>query len=130
MPKDLAHLDQGGAAPKEFGGKRMTQAVCTDTRHLSPIARPARHVADQVGPNCSCRGLARQENLPNGCCGPWMAEIGAECFAHITRQRQTVLSAGLAAHDDLASTPIDITQLKAGDLCRAQAETGDQRQDG
>ena len=50
-------------------------------------------------------------------------------LAGVGGQRQAVAAAALAAHDDLALPPADVTQVQAGDLPGPQAQPRQQHQD-
>ena len=48
----------------------------------------------------------------------------------IARQRQTLGTLSFAAHNDLASTPVEIVELKRGDFGHSHAKTDQHWQNG
>ena len=59
---------------------------------------------------------------------PRTARYAASAVADIVRDREPIVPACLAAHEQITGPPVEIVELQAGDLDRAQPQPGEQHQ--
>ena len=99
-------------------------------RHAGPCKGIDQHAPDEVRRPERTVGRAQgDEQMPRPAC-PLVQNVVGNRFAHVDRQRHAVMKPLLAADRDLAGTPVDVVEPDRGDLLAAQAEPGQQKQDG
>ncbi|HZV25318.1 MAG TPA: hypothetical protein VFG00_03420 [Acidothermaceae bacterium] len=62
------------------------------------------------------RMAAHEDGPPLGAFGANASHVGGNRATNISREWKTFNAVPLTANDDLATAPIDVVQLKAGDL--------------
>ena len=74
-------------------------------------------------------GIRRRKNRPGDTCPAILLEVERKAFADIRQERHMIQPAALAAHENLARTPVNITELKQHDFARPQTKAREQQQD-
>jgi hypothetical protein len=99
--------------------------------HSRPYAGTANDPRDPVRPERPDRGNSPQEHLAvhRAVLTP-LLEVGSDRLTDVARQRETVLVTPLAAHHDLARSPVDVLQAQAGHLASPQPEAEQSKQNG
>jgi len=72
--------------------------------------------ADEHAPRCAARAVG--------------AQVRGERRAHLGWEREAIAKPALAADDDLPLPPAQVVELERHDLARAQAEAGQEQEDG
>jgi hypothetical protein len=133
VPQNLGHLGQGSASAKQIRREREPKEVGTARRGMESGAR--QRSFDDCGD-----GLVRAE-AANGRFDPnkqtprrarWSPspKIRGNRRADISRERKMLMARALASDDDLACLPVDVVQGHLHDLARAEAQSGEDQQDG
>jgi hypothetical protein len=130
VPKDLADLNEVRAPAEQLGSQGVAEPMGAHRCETRPSTRSADDVTAEVRPEGAAGRTDGQEHPPPVVPGPALPQVGDEGLAHVGGQRQPVVSARLAPNHELAGSPVQIAQLQAGHLDRAQPETGQQLQDG
>ena len=112
VPQHLADLGQRRARPEHLGRGRVPQTMRAHPGQPRPIARRADHPGHRAAVHRGARGGHPQEQRP-ALAPRATAKIGHHRLAHIDRQRQHVLPAALAVHEQLASAPVDVVQARS-----------------
>lgn len=130
MTKHLADRDQSGAATQQLAGEGVAQAVWPHGRQSSSRAGSLNDVTNQVRSDRSAGGSAGEEQMAvSRRAAAAAGQVGHEGFTDLGRQRESVVTAPLAADDEFPRPPVHITQLQTRDLDRPQAQPRDQRHD-
>src|ERR1039458_5219630 len=106
----------------------MAQTVGAASRQTGPIARGADNPPDRAPVQSLAWRRHPQEQLPALAAGA-AAKIGHDRLADIDGQRQHIVTAALAANEQLAATPVYVIEPQPGDLARAQPKARQQQQD-
>ena len=86
----------------------------------SPVTRPREHTADGSGVGKDDEGsMVPEEHPAAGALGSASNDLPKKRFPDVARKRETVLTATLAADEDLAEAPIDIVEFEPDDLTAA-----------
>ena len=123
-----ADLRQRRALPEHPGRRGVPQAVRADRRQPGPVARGADHPRDRAAVEPGRGRVHPQEQRP-ALAARATAKVGHDRLADIDRQRQHVVTAALAANEQLAATPVEVIEAQRGDLPGAQPEPRQQQQD-
>lgn len=94
----------------------MPEPVRTHHRHLGAVTRALDDVTDEVCADRSARSPTGQEQRAGVVGTPGAAQVGGQRLADLRRQRQSILTARLAADNEFAGPPVDVAQLQTGDL--------------
>jgi hypothetical protein len=129
MPQHLPDLRQRRAGPQHLGRQRVAQPVRSPPRQPGPVAGPAHDLADRLRRQLPVRPPHGHEHCPRRAAGTAVGQPLGKRLPSRGRQREPLDAAALARDRDLADPPVNIAQLKAGDLGAAQPKPRQKRQD-
>jgi len=121
LAQHLADLRKRCARPEHLGRGRVPQLMRADPRQARPVARRADDPPDRASVQLPARRGHPQEQRPT-LAPRATAKIGHQRLADIDGQRQHVVTAALAADEQLAAAPFNIIELEPSDLAGAQPE--------
>lgn len=102
MAKDLADRGQSRSAAQQLASQRMSKPVRAHPRKTGTQARSFNDVAYQVGADRPARCSAGQEQVTRVVRVAAAGQVGDQRSTDLVRQRETILPACLATHDEFA----------------------------
>ena len=127
MPKQLADLRQRCPRAQRFGRDRVAQPVATDPPSPARRRRRRRSCPPPSAPApAGARGHSRAPLFRTS--RPPVAQIRGHRLTSLVRQRQPVTPPALAPDGDLSRPPINVIQVKRGNLTDPQPEPAKEHQ--
>ena len=129
VAQHLADLRQATRPRRSISVAAVCRSRCAPTRGSPARSHAARTThADRAAVQPLARRGHPQEHRPALAPRP-TAKIGHDRLADIDRQRQLVIAAALAAHEQQPAAPVDVIEPDRGDLAGAQPQPRQQQQD-
>ena len=113
-----------GSRSEDVGRDRMPQRMHRDGPEPGPLTGRPDHLPDRASTSRQRpeRRAHGQEHMQVAAHWATLAQIVDQRLANIGRERQPLVAVTLAAHDQLAGTPVDVRQLELGDLARTHPQ--------
>jgi len=131
MPEDLGNFRHRCTVADHSGSEAVPEKVCYTTMscpNASASEGKSHSVVDRAWSRQSDVLRDQTEKKPPGdTCPAALAEVERSGFADISEERHMIQPGALTAHQDLARTPMNITELKRNDFACPQTKARKQK---